>query len=82
MDTDEPNFYPAKYTYVIDLLETFSMLVFERIKKLSFPKLSDEKLKEVKESNIVEADINEGARDICRNWFLKISVIRELIPRM
>jgi len=96
MDTEEPNFYPAKYTFVIDLLEVFSMLVFERIKKLSFPKLTDDKLKEIRgnlcemkwsswisiESNIDEANINEAAKDICRNWFLKISVIRELMPRM
>jgi len=82
MDTEEPNFYPAKYTFVIDLLEVFSMLVFERIKKLSFPKLTDDKLKEIRESNIDEANINEAAKDICRNWFLKISVIRELMPRI
>ena len=48
IETEEPSFYPVKYVYVIDMIEVFSKLVFERIKKLSFPNLTDEELKKVK----------------------------------
>ncbi len=40
----DPTFEVAKFVYISDVVESFGNLVFERVKKLAFPKLDDKKL--------------------------------------
>ena len=66
----------------MEIIEEFGINVFTRIKKLSFPNLSDEKLNLISIKDLEGANIPESAQEICRNWINKISSIRELIPRI
>ena len=65
----------------MEIVEEFGMNVFRRIKMLSFPKYSEERIDELSIKDLEAANIPEGSQEICRNWLLKISSIRELIPR-
>lgn len=82
VENDQPKFYPLKFVYVADIIEEFGNLVFQRMKKLAFPHLPDEKLKELTDNSIIGKNISESAQEIGRNWLVKISSIRELLPRM
>ena len=57
------------------------MSVFKRIKMLSFPNYTEERIDELSIKDLEGTNIPESAQEICRNWLLKISSIRELIPR-
>ena len=70
-----------KFAYVIEIVEMFGLNVFKRIKALSFPTYSQEQLNELTVADLEGSNIPESAQEICRNWLLKISSIRELIPR-
>ena len=48
---------------------------------LSFPNYSEERIDELSIKELEGTNIPESAQEICRNWLLKISSIRELIPR-
>jgi len=52
------------------------------MKKLSFPNLSEAKLKDLNFSQILGSNIAESAQEVCRNWLRKIGSIRELLPRL
>ena len=47
MDNEVPIFAPLKYVHVMDILDSFGEYVFMRMKKLSFPNLSDDELKKL-----------------------------------
>ncbi|KAL4504159.1 hypothetical protein ABPG72_020997 [Tetrahymena utriculariae] len=81
-DNDQPRFAPYKYVYIMDILDSFSKFVFQRMKKLSFPQYTSEKLKTLTFFEISGANIPESAQEICRNWLRKVSSIRELVPRI
>ena len=81
-DTSNAKFHAVKFAYIMEIVEEFGICVFERIKKLSFPHLSDERIKELTISDLDGANIPESAQEICKNWINKISSIRELIPRV
>lgn len=76
-----PQFYPQQFVHVTDLLDFFSNLVYERLLKkgskermiAELPKLS---------KNFLIHEVLEQTRITARNWFGKISEIRELIPRI
>jgi hypothetical protein len=67
---------------ITDILDTFGKLVYERIRNKSqyfTPGSSKaQPLPEKFTADIVPA----AAKETCRNWFLKIASIRELIPRI
>ena len=78
-DTRVPQFYPSMFILIAGILDSFSDLVFERIK---------EKHKEVSPTGenlpdkFTEVDVELEAKETCRNWFFKIACIRELLPRV
>lgn len=58
-------YYPSKFVLITDILDSFGMLVYDRIRvKIDDPR----------------EDVH-FAHETCRNWFYKISSIRELLPR-
>ena len=85
-DTTVPRFYPCTFVMVTDALDKFSNMVFNRLKNRA-----DEVLNEgvkgnvgkriILPENFTSADIPQGAKETCRNWFYKIACIRELLPR-
>jgi hypothetical protein len=78
-DTRVPKFYPSMFVLVAGILDSFSDLVFDRIR---------EKHKEVSPTGedlpqqFTEMDVELEAKETCRNWFFKIACIRELLPRV
>jgi hypothetical protein len=78
-DVFTPKFYTHKFLIISDILDTFARLVFVRIHKLSFP---NQQFNESDFADINPNIINSKAKDICCNWVLKCSCIRELLPRI
>lgn len=60
----------------MEIVDEFGVSVFERIKKLSFPTLSDERIQQLSIKDLEGANIPETAQEICKNWINKISSIR------
>lgn len=76
-----PHFYPAQFVYITDLLDYFGNLVNERLLMLAKKERLNAGLGFL--SNHFEIhDILEQTRITARNWFGRISAIRELIPRI
>lgn len=51
---------------ISDILDTFGSLVYNRL---------------LNKANDPQEDSNQTVQETCRNWFYKISSIRELLPR-
>jgi len=93
-DTSVPQFYPSVFIMVTEILDTFGELVYERILGKAEeddegnppPLIKKGKGKGKRMSrlppNWTTNDINVNAKETCRNWFYKISSIRELLPRL
>lgn len=79
-DVFTPKFYTHKFLIISDILDIFSKLVYERIYKLSFG--TDNKNSQINFNDIHPTNINSTAKDICSNWHMKCSCIRELLPRI
>lgn len=76
-DVSTPKFYCHKFLIIMDILETFSNLVFERIFKLAFPGQT------IKDDTLISPSLVKNvAKEICSNWIYKCSCIRELLPRI
>lgn len=77
-----PQCYPSIFVLVSRVLDTFGQLVSERIKNRST--IRDEKGKLISKlpKIFTSMDVPEEAKEVCRNWFYKISSIRELIARL
>ncbi|XP_050345675.1 VPS35 endosomal protein-sorting factor-like isoform X1 [Nymphalis io] len=75
-DISVMQFYPSKFVLIIDVLDNFGALVFDRLKKKSF---GDEV---VKLEDIDTGLVPESARETCQNWMFKMASIRELLPRL
>lgn len=60
------HFYPSKFVLITDILDCFGNLVYNRL---------------LNKSNERHEDSNISVQETCRNWFYKISSIRELLPR-
>jgi hypothetical protein len=76
-DVFTPKFYTHKFLVLSDILDSFAKLVYDRIYKLSFGNDRATDFTEINSNNI-----NSKAKDICFNWILKCSCIRELLPRI
>ncbi|XP_063821753.1 VPS35 endosomal protein-sorting factor-like isoform X2 [Ostrinia nubilalis] len=76
-DVNVMQFYPSKFVLITDILDTFGVLVFDRLKAKSF------KPNEVKDINDIDPrEIPETAKETCQNWLFKMASIRELLPRL
>lgn len=80
-DVSTPKFYCQKFLMIMEILENFSNLVYERIYKLAFPNTVTSFNKK-QENLITPSAIKANAKDICSNWIYKCSCIRELLPRV
>ena len=72
-----PQFYPEKFVAICDIFDIFGRLVFERIKMLS----GKSKFDNIPDTSIRPDMIPDNAKEVCNNWFLKTSIIREVVPR-
>jgi hypothetical protein len=77
-DVFTPKFYTHKFLIISDILDVFAKLVFLRIYKLSF----NNTFNEADFSEINPMTVTSTSKDICMNWMLKCSCIRELLPRI
>ena len=76
-------FYPSKFVLVTEILDTFGKLVYERIKKRQqLPADPPGKSRSTAERATAQGQLNDQAKETCRNWFYKIASIRELLPRL
>lgn len=80
-DTNVIKFYPSKWVLVTEILDTFGELVYQRIKQRSFTPVGGGPPTALPDDFVLD-DVNDEARETCRNWFFKIASIRELLPRM
>jgi hypothetical protein len=76
-DVMNPEYYPSVFMTIIELLDTFSSLVYTRLKEMAFEGSPREPT-----DNFPSAAVSQKAKDTASNWFLKTSCIRELIPRL
>lgn len=82
-DVASPTFYPQKFILLTDILDTFGVLVYGRMKDLT-KKHSGGKIiiEDELEQNIDYTLIPDKVQEICMNWFLKSACIREILPRV
>eukprot|EP00026_Physarum_polycephalum_P001432 Phypoly_transcript_01433.p1 GENE.Phypoly_transcript_01433~~Phypoly_transcript_01433.p1 ORF type:complete len:962 (+),score=270.31 Phypoly_transcript_01433:47-2932(+) len=82
-DVSVIKFYPSKFVLVTEILDTFGKLVYERIKKRQqLPPDAPGKSRSAAERAALQDQLNDQAKETCRNWFYKIASIRELLPRL
>lgn len=79
-DVSVMKFYPSKFVLVTEILDTFGNLVYDRIKRRSA--VNDSSKAKSMADKFTTEQINEQAKETCRNWFYKIASIRELLPRI
>ncbi|UJR27431.1 hypothetical protein I4U23_008720 [Adineta vaga] len=75
-DMNVMEFYPSKFCLITDVLDTFGKLVYTRLLEKSAS--SSGKIPD----RIIPDLIPEATRETARNWFYKIAIIRELLPRI
>ncbi|CAF0968523.1 unnamed protein product, partial [Rotaria sordida] len=75
-DMNVMEFYPSKFCLITDVLDTFGKLVYNRLLEKSAS--STGKIPE----RVVPDLIPDATRETARNWFYKIAIIRELLPRI
>ncbi|RYR09879.1 hypothetical protein Ahy_B05g078307 [Arachis hypogaea] len=68
MDTSVSEFYPTLFVFVTDIMDMLGELVWQRIKRKA----------EFTEDGALLYNLAET----CNNWFNKIGVVQELLPRM
>ena len=85
-DTTVPRFYPTVFVVVLDALEKFGKMVFNRLISRAEECLNEDNRGSMKKltlpENFTSAEVPTGAKETCRNWFYKIACIRELLPRL
>ncbi|KAF6031522.1 C16orf62 [Bugula neritina] len=80
-DTSVMQFYPSKFVLVTEILDTFGKLVYNRIFEKSTYKPAGSTKSVQLPADFTPDQVPESAKETCRNWFFKISSVRELIPR-
>lgn len=68
------DYYPAVFVTLTNMLEHFGNLVYRRLKDMAFDNPTGDMF--------LTSQVKEQAKDTAQNWFLKISCIRELQPRL
>jgi len=81
-DTKVPQFYPSKFVLITEILDTFGRLVYDRIHRKSTYIPPGTKVAIPLPEKFTHDQVNEVAKETCRNWFFKIASIRELVPRL
>lgn len=87
-ETTVGKFYPSLFVLVAEVLDSFGDRVFNRILAkaeegyVGSSARGKSKRKPRLPRNWTEDDISVEAKETCRNWFYKISSIRELLPRI
>ncbi|KAK8915936.1 hypothetical protein KSP39_PZI022997 [Platanthera zijinensis] len=81
IDTSISQFYPTLFLLVIDIMDMFGDLVWERIKKKAEYSEDGTFLCSLSES-FLSVHVCSEAKETCYNWFCKIGSIRELVPRI
>ncbi|KAG6465494.1 hypothetical protein O3G_MSEX015185 [Manduca sexta] len=76
-DVSVMQFYPSKFIFITDILDTFGNLVFDRLKVKSFGSKTNKTI-----DDIVPNEVPESAKETCQNWMYKMASIRELLPRL
>lgn len=85
-DTNQLKLYSKKYKIISDALDEFGMLIFTRIESISNGSIDISTIEPLMSQSSSDRESNsnnchELAKDTCRNWFLKVASIRELVPR-
>ena len=80
--TTAPQFYPTVFVIVTEILDTFGKLVYDRIKAKAEEDPTNPNKRKRLPANFTADDVNVNACETCRNWFYKISSVRELLPRL
>lgn len=86
IESRAPQYYPSMFVLVSEILDTFGRLVFERLRagaeeenvKMGVTGRLQGRLHD----DFTVADVGADTQETCRNWFYKISCIRELLPRL
>lgn len=79
-DTNQLKLYSKKYKMITNLLNEFGQLVHLRLQNILNEK--QESGEHSPNNSVSIQDRNkEKACEICKNWFLKVASIRELVPR-
>jgi len=73
-DVVNTSHYPAVFFSAMKMLDNFEHLVYNRLFSIAFSGAASEEF--------LPNQVNEEAKDTANNWFLKISCIRELQPRI
>ncbi|CAG0891602.1 unnamed protein product [Darwinula stevensoni] len=82
VDTSVLNFYPSKFVLVTDILDNFGDLVYERLFRKAEYSPSPRVGKPIElPLDFTPEIVPESAKETARNWFFKVSSIRELLPR-
>lgn len=82
-DVATPLFYPQKFILLTDILDNFSNLVQSRMRKITKQHSNGRiVITDENESEIDFTQIPDKVREISRNWFNKVSCIREVLPRI
>ncbi|OUS46204.1 hypothetical protein BE221DRAFT_192190 [Ostreococcus tauri] len=80
-DTKVGKFYPVLFVLVTEVIETVGRLVFDRITRKAEEPGPNGASKPLPD-NFKASHVRALAKNTCRNWFYKISTIRDLVPRM
>ncbi len=80
-DTSAPEFYPSLFVLVTEIMDTFGLLVYNRILGKAEEDEGTGKKTRLKRGWTTD-DVNTNAKETCRNWFYKISSVRDLLPRL
>ncbi|KAL1307448.1 UPF0505 protein C16orf62 homolog isoform X1 [Arachis ipaensis] len=81
MDTSVSEFYPTLFVLVTDIMDMLGELVWQRIKRKAEFTEDGALLCNLAE-NFKASDICSDAKETCNNWFNKIGVVQELLPRI
>lgn len=91
-ETGQLKLYSRKYKMITDIIDEFGRLIYARVHSIASHSTNQNEEQDINRQSAsissVETTLDESAatsreiaKDICRNWFLKIASIRELVPR-
>lgn len=78
-DTNQLKLYSKKYKIITNLLDEFGQLVHLRLQSVLNEECDSHQGSN--RDNSLQDGNREKACELCKNWFLKVASIRELVPR-